>query len=269
MPRQPNSGAGAAVRAPSGAAARAPSPSSSPLPPQRYRALRARYNALLVTLYERSSLTLREIAAVAGRTERAMQIRVRALGCRPRDATKCRAGTTLGVRRGGPRPPRLNAKATQRVLAAFADVARELAASADAQAASEAKRATARAVSRTARAQRRVMASAARQLGHLAKTMEHASAAGETLARKATRSRARKPDAAPKRFSPAQAWLANQRILGEQARIRQAHEEAARQAEAAATSAPTAEEDFERRLDALAARIRPRPRPGPRVRRIW
>ena len=33
--------------------------SVSPLPPQRYRALRARYNALLVTLYERSSLTLR------------------------------------------------------------------------------------------------------------------------------------------------------------------------------------------------------------------
>ena len=124
-----------------------------PLPPQRYRALRARYNALLVTLYERSSLTLREIAAVAGRTERAMQIRVRALGCRPRDATKCRAGTTLGVRRAGPRPPRLNAPATQRVVAAFADVARELAASADAQAASEAKRATARAARRTARTQ--------------------------------------------------------------------------------------------------------------------
>ncbi len=110
------------------------------------------------------------------------------------------------------------------------------------------------------------MASAARQLGHLAKTMEHASAAGEALAREATRSRARKPDATPKRFTPAQAWLANQRILGEQAQIRQAHEEAARQAEAAVTSAPTAEEDFERRLDALAARIRPRPRPGPRVR---
>ncbi len=141
MPRQPNPGAGTAVRSPSGAAARAPSPSSSPLPPQRYRALRARYNALLVTLYERSSLTLREIAAVAGRTARAMQIRVRALGCRPRDATKCRAGTTLGVRRAGPRPPRLNAKATQRVLAAFAGVAREPSASADAQAASEAKRA--------------------------------------------------------------------------------------------------------------------------------
>ena len=83
MPRQPTSGAGAAVRSPSGAAARTPAPSpSSPLPPQRYRALRARYNALLVTLYERTTLTLREIATAAGRTERAMQIRVRALGCR-------------------------------------------------------------------------------------------------------------------------------------------------------------------------------------------
>ena len=55
MPRQPIPGVGAAnhcaVRR-GGARARVP---SSPLPPQRYRALRARYNALIVTLYERST----------------------------------------------------------------------------------------------------------------------------------------------------------------------------------------------------------------------
>ena len=55
MSRQPLPGAGATAPVPSGAAARAPAPFSSPLPPQRYRALRARYNALLVTLYERST----------------------------------------------------------------------------------------------------------------------------------------------------------------------------------------------------------------------
>ena len=129
MSRQPIPGAGAAVRSPSGAAARTPAPSpSSPLPPQRYRALRARYNALLVTLYERSALTLREIAAVAGCTDRAVQMLVRALGCRPRNAKKCRPGTDVGLRRAGARPPPLNAPAMRRAVAAFAGVARELAA---------------------------------------------------------------------------------------------------------------------------------------------
>ena len=109
-------------------------------------------------------LTLREIAAVAGCTKRAVQMLVRALGCRPRNARKCRPGTSVGVRRAGPRPPPLNAPAARRVVAAFADVARELAASADAQAASELQRATARAERRAARTQTRVMASAMREL---------------------------------------------------------------------------------------------------------
>ena len=166
MSRQPVAGARAAIaRSPSGVAARAsaPSPSpSSPLPPQRYRALRARYNALLVTLYERSTLTLREIAAVAGHTDRAVQMLVRALGCRPRNAKACRPGTDTGVRRGGPRPPPLNAPATRRVVAAFAGVARELAASVEARAAGELNRATARATRRTARTQSRVVRRARR-----------------------------------------------------------------------------------------------------------
>jgi hypothetical protein len=59
MSRQLLAGARTAVRPPSGAAARAiaPPPSPpSPLPPERTRALRARTNALLVTLTERTTL---------------------------------------------------------------------------------------------------------------------------------------------------------------------------------------------------------------------
>jgi hypothetical protein len=76
---------------------------AAPLPPQRYRALRARYNALLVTLYERTGLTLREIAAAAGHTERAVQMLVREFACRPRNARACRPGTDVSVRRIGAR----------------------------------------------------------------------------------------------------------------------------------------------------------------------
>ncbi len=99
MPRQPVLAAGAATRAP------AP---PSPLSPQRYRALRARYNALLVTLYERTSLTLREIAVLAGRTDRAVQMLVRALGCRPRNAKM------PARHRRGPAPRRLTVGTAQR-----------------------------------------------------------------------------------------------------------------------------------------------------------
>jgi hypothetical protein len=49
----------------------------------------------LVTLYERTSLTLREIATVAGSTERAMQIRVRALGCPPCSEQHNEPGLTM------------------------------------------------------------------------------------------------------------------------------------------------------------------------------
>jgi len=246
MSRQPPPGAGAAVRAPSGAAARAPAPSpSSPLPPQRYRALRARYNALLVTLYERSSLTLREIAALAGHTDRAVQMLVRALGCRPRNAKTCRPGTNVGVRRLGSRPPPLNAPATRRVAAAFAGVARELAASPQARAAAELQRATARASRRTMRTQTRVMASAARELTHLAATIEHAAEAKLALAagreRKAGRARAEKPKAA-KPPSREEMRLAQERArrAGE-IRMYEAHrarELAARRAKAAAAAPP-------------------------------
>ena len=266
-----HSGAGAAVRSPSGAAARAPAPSpSSPLPPQRYRALRARYNALLVTLYERTSLTLREIAAVAGRTDRAVQMLVRALGCLPRNAKNCRPGTDVGVRRAGPRPPPLNAPATRRVVAAFADVARELAASAEAQAASDLQRATARAKRRAARTQTRVMASAARELSHLAAVIENAAAAQDALAaggkRKARHSRAGKPAEAPKRPSRAEMWEAQQRVLREQeARMHEAHE-AARRPRPRPPPRRRASDDADRRIDAIAERYTAAASAGPRIR---
>jgi hypothetical protein len=248
--------------------------SANPLSPSRYRALRARYNALLVTLYERTSLTLREIASVAGRTDRAVQIRVRALGCRPRNAKTCRPGTNVGVRRTGPKPPPLNAKATRRVVASFAEVARELAASAEMAAASELQRATARARRRAARTQTRMMASAARELAHLAATMEHAKAAQDALADRPKRSArhpsARKPVKAPKPRSRADMWDAQQRVLREQeARMWEAHKAAARAKAASAAGPPGSDPDADRRINAFAARHEAGMRQGPRIRRLW
>src|SRR4029079_14731683 len=97
---------------------------------------------------------------------RAVQMLVRALGCRPRYAGKGRCGATTGARRPAASPPPLNAPAVRRVVAAFENVARELAGFTDAQASSELQRASARAKRRTMRAQRRVMASAMRELSH-------------------------------------------------------------------------------------------------------
>jgi hypothetical protein len=243
MSRQPQPGAGAAGRTPSGAAARAPTPvPSSPLPPQRYRALRARYNALLVTLYERSGLTVREIAGLAGCTDRAVQMLVRALGCRPRNAKACRPGTDVGVRRSGPRPPPLNAPATRRVAEAFAAVARELAASAENRAAAELDRATARAERRTTRTQTRMMASAARELRHLAAAIEHAAEAKAALA--AGPKRARKRAQAPK-------WPSREEMRSAQERVWRAGETEMYRANAAARRASS------------------EPRPGPRIRSLW
>jgi len=252
MPRQPASGAGAFGRAPSAVTPRPPAPSSPlpslscPLPPQRYRALRARYNALLVTLYERSTLTLREIAAVAGRTDRAVQITVRALGCRPRNARTCRPGTNVGVRRAGPKPPPLSAAATRRAVADFAGVARELAASAEARAASELQRATARAKRRTARTQTRVMAGTARELTYLAAAMEHTAATQRMVAAKPSRKPLRKPARNPAKASKPR-WRPDMRDVQEQAmrqqeaRMWEAHQ-AARRAEAAPTAERTGAE---------------------------
>jgi hypothetical protein len=254
MPSQPNPGAGASIRA----------PSPAPLPPQRYRALRARYKALLVTLYERTGLTLREIAMLAGRTDRAVQIMVRALGCRPRNARTCRPGTDVGVRRAGPRPPPLNAPAARRVAAAFEGVARELNASAERRAACEAQRAVARAGRRTARTKACVIAGAARSLRHLAAAMEDAAAARQTLAggpaRKAGRSRPR-----AKRRSRDEArqeiWLAQERALrAGMARMYEAHEEARRKAALAAASPLDSEAD--RRINAIAESYYARSRQG-------
>jgi hypothetical protein len=288
MPRQPIAGAGAASRSPSGAAARAPapiatstptpslapSPSSplSPLPPQRYRALRARYNALLVTLYERTSLTLLDIAMIAGRTERAVQIMVRTLGCRPRRGW-CRPGTNLGVRRDGPRPLQLTAPATRRVVAAFAEVARELAASSQMRADSELQRATARAQRRTARTQMRVMTGAARELRHLAAAMEDMAAARHALP--GAPKRARKP-AQAKRPSRAEMRAVQERAWREgQAQMWEAHQRAAAAKAAAvavAAEPPVFSPEVDARINATATRYdvdpRVRPRPQPRVRRL-
>ena len=173
---------------------------------------------------------------------------VRALGCRPRNAKTCRPGTDVGVRRAGPRPPRLNAPATRRAVAAFAGVARELAASAQARAAGELHRATARAERRTARTQLRVLAGAARSLRHVAATMEDAAAARQMLTgqreRKAGRSHAKRP-------SRKEMWLVQERArrAGE-ARMHEAHEAARRKA--ALAVAPPPDTDADRRINAIA-----------------
>jgi hypothetical protein len=266
MSRQPVPGAGAAVPAPSGAAARTPAPSPScPLPPQRYRALRARYNALLVTLYERSPLTLREIAAAAGCTKRAVQMLARRLGCRPRQPQKCRPGTSIGVRREGPRPPPLDALAARRVVAAFADVAHELAASAEAQAAADLRRATGVAERRAARVQTRVMTSAARELGHLAVVFENAAVVKNALAAGPKHPRADKSADARKSRARAEIWDPQQRLRRGQEAVWDAHA-AARRAKAAPAAARDAEAD--RRADAMAERHAAGPRRQPRIRRL-
>jgi hypothetical protein len=278
MSRQPIAGVGAADRSPSGEAARTPASShspSSPLPPQRYRALRARYNALLVTLYERSSLTLRDIGAIAGRTERAVQMLARALGCRYRYAKKGRRGATIGARRPGASPPPLNAPATRRVVAAFAGVARELAAYTETRAASDLQCATARATRRINRTQRRVMASAMRELGHLAVVIENAAAAREALAagrgREAKAFRAGQSAGARKPRSREEMWDAQQRLLREQeARMTQAHAAArraqARRPEAAPVVSPPRDADADRRIDEIAQRYCAGPPREPRIR---
>ena len=254
MPRQPNPGAGASAHA----------PSPSPLPPQSYRALRARYNALLVTLYERTGLTLRETAALAGRTDRAVQMLVRELRCRPRNARTCRPGTNVGVRHAGERPPPLNAPAARRLAEDFADVARELAASAQRRAASETQRAVARAKRRTARTQLRVITVTERSLRHVAAAMEDLAAVQQTLTggRKAGRLRAKRPQQRPqppKRRSREEWWLVQERVRREvEARMYEAHE-VARRAKAA-SEAPPPESDLDRRINAIAARYDAEPR---------
>jgi hypothetical protein len=271
MLRQP-SGAGAAVCSPSGeAAAHAPSP-PSPLPPQRYRALRARYNALLITLYERTSLTQREIAAAAGHTVRSVQMLVRALGCLPRHAERCRPGTDVGVRRAGTRPPLLNAPATRRLLTAFEGVARELAAFTEAQAGDALQRATVRANRRTARAQRRVMASAMRELSHLAVVIENAAAAKEALAASGEL-KVKRPGAGRPRKRPS--WPSRQEMFERQQRAIRAVQaetilahERVRAAKAAAPPAPQPETETGRRLDAIAERVDGGRQRGPRIRAL-
>ena len=246
---------------------------SSPLPPQRYRALRARYNAPLVLLYERSTLTVRDIAAAAGHTKRAVYMLARALGCRPRNATHCRPGTDVGVRRAGPRPPQLNAPATRRVLAAFAAAARELAASAQAHAAAELQRAMARAKRRTMRTQSRVMASAARELSHYAGVIENAAAARRALAsggkRKVKRPGAGRRARPPNWPSPEEMFERQQHGLRQQALLMyQAHDaaRAAKAATAVAPATPEPETEANRRLNAIAERSYAAPPRGPRIR---
>jgi hypothetical protein len=269
MPRQLPPGAGASGCAPSNVAtARPPAPSplpapSSPLPPQRYRALRARYNALLVTLYERTSLTLREIAALAGRTDRAIQVRVRVLGCRPRNAKTCRPGTDVGVRRAGPRPLQLNARATRRVAESFTSVARELAASAEARAASDLQCATAHAERRAARTHTRVMTGTARELLSLTAAIEHTAATQRALAAGPKR----KTVKASKPRWRADMQEAQERMMREQeARMWEAHQ-AARRAEAV-PAARSLDADKTRRAEDIAKRTGVAPGSQPRIRRL-
>jgi hypothetical protein len=212
-------------------------------------------------------LTLREIAALAGRTDRAVQMLVRALGCVPRNARTCRPGTNVGVRRAGPRLPPLNAPATRRVAAAFADVAREVAASPENRAASDLQRATARATRRTVRIQTRVMTSAARELAHLAAAIEHAAEAKLALA--AGPKRARKPASAPKRHSREDMRRAQERVLlAGEARMYAANR-AHQAAKAAAAAAAPPDRSVARRSDGIVERASAEPRLGPRIRALW
>ena len=254
-------------RAPSGAAARAPSPSSSPLPPQRYRALRARYNALLVTLYERFEPDAARDRGGRGphRTRHADQGARARLPAARRHQVPGRHHPRRAPR--GPAAAAANAKATERVLAAFADVARELAASADAQAASEVKSATHapaphRARPATRDGQRGAAAWSSRE-------DDGACVGGEGGARGAGKARTpgresltprRSGSRRRRRGLPISASWGN-----EQTRIRLGPRGGR------GPRRPPSRRQRPRRISSgastrLRARIRPRPRPGPRVR---
>ena len=170
-----------------------------------------------------------------------MQIRVRALGCRPRDATKCRAGTTLGVRRAG-RGRHGSMRRRRGACSRPLPMSR----------ASLRRPPTRMRRRRQARHRPRRPAHRARagprdgERGAGARSSrgrDGASAAKDALAdRSRPNRRARKPDAAPKRARAARGVAANSASWKSRRGYGEAHE-AARRAEAAATAAPRRDED--------------------------
>jgi hypothetical protein len=156
------------------------------------------------------------------------------------------------------------------VVAAFAGVTRELAASAEARAAFELQSATARAERRTARTRTRVLTSAARELSQLAAVFEHAAAAQHALAagakREAGRSRAVKSADAPTPRPRKEMRDLQQRLMRQQqAQMHEAHA-AARRPEVAPSVATTRPAEADRRIDEVAERFHAGARRQPRIR---
>ena len=136
-----------------------------------YRALRARYNAALLTLYERTALPVDDIAGIAGVTVRVVQMMLCELGARARHAKSCRPGVKLRLQRG-PRPRRPGKAAARRAVTAFRAVARLLRAEALARRRREFERAVIRARRAADRALRRSQLTTAHSVRYLATTVE-------------------------------------------------------------------------------------------------
>ena len=279
MSRQPIAGAGAAVRSPSGAAARAPAPIAViPAPAAALsRAAGALQRAAGHALRAHEPDAARDRGGSRAAPTAPCRCMVRALGCRPRNAKTCRPGTDVGLRRAGPRPPPLNAPATRRVVAAFAGVARELAASArDAGGLRAATRHRARRAAHRAHAdprdrRRGAGAHASRgrdggRGGDAACARGRAQAQGQVL----SRAQASRPPRRRSRDRGRTLWRAQERVLREQeARMWQAHQAADRAKAAPAAAPPALDPDVDRRIDEIAERHDAEPRQRPRIRRLW
>ena len=284
MSHRPAAGAGARAGAPDPAplpdaapdAAPAMAPNTAPLA-SPYRQLRAQFDAALVTLYERTALTVRAIARLAGRTDRDIYLHVRRLGCRPHNAKTCRPGLDHGVRRAGPAAPPLDAQAAAAAHEAFGAVAQRLAALADLRLADDLHCATATAQRRTLRTVRRKLVRDARSLQHLACAFDDLAAVRARLEAPAKPPRKLKPARKPKR--PSGPTPEEERVWRLQwMRQIDAHD-AKRQAERAARAAkpapppvevPVLDAETERRINEIAEQYYARAQDkGPRVRKLW
>ncbi len=268
QPRRPGAGARADLAAPG---------------VSRYRQLRAEFNAALVTLYERTALPVLDIAAIAGRTDRAIYWVLRKLGAQARRPDMCRPGVPLRLRRRvGPPPQPLDAESYRQAVADFQLVVQRLREDAKARHAADLHRATDRAAHRTAQTRHRMLLADARSLRHPAAAREVDAAAGAELKpRAATRPR-RQPSSRP-RLRPEWAF-AEQRVLRQQnMRMMEAHA-AKREAEEKARAAapppppplpplvvPPVDPEKARRINEIAERYyaRAEEEKGPRIRKLW
>lgn len=260
MPRFPNRGSGARA----GTRLR----EAPPLPyASRYRHLRARYNAALVLVYERTALPVTEIARIAGVSLRATYCLLRKLGARARQPHMCRPGVSVGPRRSGPAPKPLGSAEARRAISAFREAVRRMRADRHARAGEELRRATEWAQHRVARAAQRVRLAEMRRVALLGGTF------GELALLRARM--APQPRETPEEEEAMRAELARriEAMVASDAEAKarkdaEAAERAAKQAEFA-RFAPQVDEATAQRVNKIAEEYYARkPHRGPRIRAL-